>query len=254
MSRYFGSADVDAPWVERGAMGCGRRVWWGRLQHRSPLADIWWAGRVWNLCQEPNAVIMVADGHRAQAVLDQQQLACPACGGRLRKHGFSRPRCVRARGGGRRQLRPARVRCTDSGCGRTHVLLPAWCVPGRADDAETIGAALLASAAGQGYRPIAERLGVPADTVRGWLRAARAGSQWLCQRAAVVQNRFNLGCVDPALPAANRTPLGYAVDELGAAAAAVKRFFGAALSLSAWPVILLITGGRLLRPAPVRSG
>lgn len=66
-------------------------------------------------------------------------------------------------------MRPARVRCTNPACGRTQVLLPAWCVPGRADDADTIGSALLAAAAGQGHRPIAERLGVPADTVRGWL-------------------------------------------------------------------------------------
>uniref|UniRef100_UPI0035145477 hypothetical protein n=1 Tax=Candidatus Mycobacterium methanotrophicum TaxID=2943498 RepID=UPI0035145477 len=62
---------------------------------------------------------------------------------------------MRTCGGGRRHLRLARVRCTNPACGRTHVLLPAWCVPGRADDASTIGAALSAAAAGQGHRPIA---------------------------------------------------------------------------------------------------
>lgn len=89
------------------------------------------------------------------------------------------------------------------------------CVPGWADDAGTIGAALLAAATGRGHRLIAERLGVPADTVRGWLRAARAGSQWLCQRAAAVHGWVNPIREDHTLPVAGRTPLGYAVDALG---------------------------------------
>ncbi|UQX11328.1 helix-turn-helix domain-containing protein [Candidatus Mycobacterium methanotrophicum] len=113
--------------------------------------------------------------------------------------------------------------------------------------------ALLAAAAGQGHRSIAERLGVPADTVRGWLRAARTGSPWLCQRAAEVHGRVNLAREDPVLPVADRTPLAYAVDALGAAAA-VRRFFGAVLEASGWQLIVLITGGRLLRPPPDRSG
>jgi hypothetical protein len=202
-------------------------------------------------------VIVVADEQVAQTGLDEGRLVCPACGGRFRKHGFSRPRWVRRCGGGRRQLRPARVRCVNSGCGRTQVLLPAWCVPGRADDAETIGAALLAGAAGQGHRPIAARLGVPSDTVRGWLRAARAGSQWLYRHAVMVARQANLGCVDLVWPRANYaplTPLRNAVKELAAAAAALRCFFGDAQRLSAWQWIVLITGGRLLRPLPVQSG
>jgi DNA-directed RNA polymerase specialized sigma24 family protein len=60
----------------------------------------------------------------------------------------------------------------------THVVLPAASVPRRADAAEVIGSALLAKAAGRGHRTIAAELGVPAGTVRGWLRraTARAGS------------------------------------------------------------------------------
>ncbi len=95
---------------------------------------------------------------------------------------------------------------------------------------------------------------MPADTVRGWLRAARTGSPWLCQRAAEVHSRVNLAREDPVLPVADRTPLAYAVDALGAAAAAVRRFFGAVLEASGWQLIVLITGGRLLRPPPDRSG
>ncbi|UQX11610.1 hypothetical protein [Candidatus Mycobacterium methanotrophicum] len=56
------------------------------------------------------------------------------------------------------------------------------------------------------------------------------------------------------MPVADRTPLAYAVDALGAAAAAVRRFFGAVLEASGWQLIVLITGGRLLRPPPDRSG
>ena len=94
-------------------------------------------------------MIIVADEQVAESARAAGQLVCPVCGGRLRKHGFSRPRSVRTYGGAHRTLRPARVRCAEPACGRTHVLLPAWCVPGRGVDADTIGAALLAAANGK---------------------------------------------------------------------------------------------------------
>lgn len=128
-----------------------------------------------------------------------------------------------------------------------------WAVPQAWFFAAAVGAelrwwsALVAPASGALHEP-----GVPADTVRGWLRAACAGSQWLYQRAAVAQGWVCLGCVDPAVPVAGRTPLAEAVDALGAAAAAIRRFFGAVLGISAWPLIVLITGGRLLRPPRYR--
>ena len=56
-------------------------------------------------------------------------------------------------------------------CRVTHVLLAVSCLVRRADVVEVIGAALRAKARGQGHRPIAARLGRPASTVRGWLRA-----------------------------------------------------------------------------------
>jgi hypothetical protein len=46
----------------------------------------------------------------------------------------------------------------------THVLLPAWCLLWRADEAGVIGAALEAAAAGGGHRKIAGLLGRPAST------------------------------------------------------------------------------------------
>jgi hypothetical protein len=44
----------------------------------------------------------------------------------------------------------------------------------RSDEVAVIGSALIAHAAGAGHRPIADRLGVPASTVRGWLRRFRS--------------------------------------------------------------------------------
>ncbi|MHB1783765.1 MAG: helix-turn-helix domain-containing protein, partial [Acidimicrobiales bacterium] len=52
------------------------------------------------------------------------------------------------------------------------MLLPAWCLPRRRDAAEVVLKALRAKADGDGHRRIAERLGRPPGTVRGWLRRA----------------------------------------------------------------------------------
>ena len=94
---------------------------------------------------------------------------------RARRAGACRPVGKRGRAAGRLLdgpdvwLCPRRARCR--GCGRTHVLLRAWCLARRADAGEVIGLALDAKACGDGHRMIAGRLGRPASTVRGWLRA-----------------------------------------------------------------------------------
>ena len=94
-------------------------------------------------------------------------LACPSCGDVLRPWGHARWRASRREQGAVRH-RPRRASCR--GCAKTHVLLPAAWLSRRADAVSVIGAALLAKAAGSGHRPIAEALGCPASTVRGWLR------------------------------------------------------------------------------------
>ena len=101
-------------------------------------------------------------------------LDCPACTGVLRPWGFAAPRVLRGRAGVRLRLRPRRSIC--AGCRGTHVLLPVVGLARRVDVVVVIGAALLAKARGVGHRRIAAELGVPATTVRGWLRrfAARA--------------------------------------------------------------------------------
>src|SRR5258705_3416822 len=70
-------------------------------------------------------------------------------------------------------LRPRRARCRA--CRVTYVLLPVTVLLRRAYAAERIWAVLTARAEGAGHRRIGASLGVPAATVRGWLR--RAGSR-----------------------------------------------------------------------------
>ena len=112
---------------------------------------------------EAPVVMVGSDSARVEQRLGAGELVCP-CGGGLRG-GVTRGR---GRCGGRR-LRPRRARC--AACRVTHVLMAVSCLVRRADAVEVIGAALRAKAAGEGHRPIAARLGRPASTVRGWLRA-----------------------------------------------------------------------------------
>ncbi len=198
-------------------------------------------------------MIVVRDEELAQHALAEGSLRCPhrGCGGSVYRDGYARRRQVRTRAGGERQLRPQRVRCRR--CGRTNVLLPAWCVPGRSDDAETIGSALLAAAQGQGHRSIAAKLGRPATTVRGWLRAARGQLETLRAQAYALQGRIESPSEERLQPAGSG--LADALAALAAAAAAAKRFLGAdRYRTTPWEYLVLITGGRLLRPRPRPTG
>jgi hypothetical protein len=128
----------------------------------------------------------------------------------------------------------------------THVLLPAGVLPRRADSSESVGIALLAAATGRGHRPIAQTLGVPADTARGWLRRARQQAPWLRALATrlAYQTDPELGAIPP-----RRSVLADAVEALGQAAAALTRRLGP-LAASPWQLIAAFTGGRLLAPHP----
>lgn len=100
-------------------------------------------------------------------------IACPGCGGRLRPWGSARVRRIRQRleDSGRVVVhRPRRALC--GGCGATHVLLPVVLAARRADGAAVIAAAIEAKVvSGRGHRAIAQQLGRPVTTVRGWLRS-----------------------------------------------------------------------------------
>jgi transposase-like protein len=66
----------------------------------------------------------------------------------------------------------------------------------RRDEVAVIGAAIEAKVAGEGHRRIASRLGVHADTVRGWLRR-------FAERAAQIRGHFTQWAVvlDPEIGA-----------------------------------------------------
>jgi hypothetical protein len=169
------------------------------------------------------------------------ELRCPGCAGELRPWGYARSRRVRDEDA-IVTSRPRRSSCLQ--CGRTHVLLPASMLVRRADGVAVIGAALVAKAAGVGHRPIAETLGRPVSTVRGWLR--RFGS-----RAESVRVLFTglLHALDPTVATVTPTGsvFGDALDVLGVAAAAAARLFG---PRPAWQFAASASGGLLLGRGP----
>jgi len=190
-------------------------------------------------------VIVVLDEAEAQADVAGMTLRCPGCSGQLRRWGFARTRSLRSPGGGRVSLRPRRVRCVS--CRVTHVLLPALAPAHRGYVIDVVGQALVACAFGQSHRTIGADLGVPADTVRGWIRRVRGRAEWLRVQGTIAAHNF-----DPMLPAI--VPAGSlladAVSALGTAAAAMVRRIG--LLAPPWQIIAMIACGQLL--APLRSG
>jgi hypothetical protein len=164
-------------------------------------------------------------------------LSCPSCREVLGPWGYARERVTR-RVSGDWRWRPRRARCR--GCRGTHVLLAEVCLLRRQDEAEVIGAAVEAHVAGEGHRPIAERLGVPAGTVRGWLRryAANAGViRALFTRSAVV--------LDPTLGpiVAAGSVVADALEAIAVAGRAWVLRFG---PLPVWRIVSRLSAGGLL--------
>ncbi|MGW7673990.1 helix-turn-helix domain-containing protein [Streptomyces sp. NPDC054775] len=113
-------------------------------------------------------------GRVVEQRLVEGELSCPDCGGVLARWGWGRPRRLRGPAGPV-EVRPRRARCRS--CEATRILLPVLSLVRRADVVEVVGAGLELAAVGWGCRRIAERLGRPVTTVRGWLRcwSGRAG-------------------------------------------------------------------------------
>lgn len=115
-------------------------------------------------------LIVGIDSIAVETALISGKLRCPSCDGVLCPWAHARTRVVRLMGVvERRTFR--RSRC--SSCGKTHVLVPNDTLVRRRDGISVISSALLESASGTGHRKIAIRLGLPPETVRGWLRRAR---------------------------------------------------------------------------------
>lgn len=175
--------------------------------------------------------------------LSAGELLCPDCGGMLARWGWGRPRRLRGPAG-MVEVRPRRARCRS--CEATHLLLPVLSLVRRADAAEVVGAGLELAAVGWGCRRIAERLGRPVTTVRGWLRrwSRRAG------RTAAVFTAWLVALADdPAavLPAPAGTAVADAVCAVTGFAFAARARFGK-LKVPTWLLVSAACHGRLLAP------
>lgn len=178
-------------------------------------------------------------------------LACPDCGGVLSGWGYTRPRSLRRASGVEERLRLRRAICplrNSSGCGRSHVLLPALLLERRLDEVEVIWSALRARTDGLGWRRLVARVGRPASTVRGWV--ARA-----VQRAQAIRDQFTDAehllaktageDMDRVSPTGN--PLCDAVAQIGVCLAALRRTQALAMrTVSPARAVAALSGGLLL--------
>lgn len=183
-------------------------------------------------------MLMVSgDLDRVEARLAGGELCCPGCDGVLAPWGYARWRTIRDVDGEVR-VRPRRSQCGS--CEITHVLLPDGCLLRRRDSVEVIGSALVEHSRGVGYRPIAERLGRPPSTVRGWLRRFR---RWAAELAAFfVQWFLELATAsDPPTPSGSA--VGDVVEAVGLATKAGRARFG---ERSPWRMAARLSGGGLL--------
>jgi Domain of unknown function (DUF6431) len=171
-------------------------------------------------------VLLCADVESARADLVSGAVACPSCGGNLGPWGRGRERAVRLHRGERAVVRPPRGRCRS--CRATHMLLPSWMAPRRADSAGVIARAAAAAALhGTGSARLGAELGVPGSTVRGWLRRLRSRAGDLRQAATSALGRLTAGrdwpCLDPC-----GSPLGDALAAVIACARAAIACHGRA--------------------------
>lgn len=179
------------------------------------------------------------------------ELACPYCGGRLAPWGHAAPRFVREAGGLVRRIRPRRGICSGAGgCGRSHVLLPRFWLGRRVDAVTVIWAALVARAAGWGWRRICAAADRPASTVRGWLARFAAHAEPIRAGFARLERHANAGAdMDRLAPAAS--PVADAIAQIGAGCAAVRRAGGRAVfEVSAAELVAACSGGWLLGARP----
>ncbi|HEX6548638.1 MAG TPA: helix-turn-helix domain-containing protein [Candidatus Dormibacteraeota bacterium] len=131
-----------------------------------------------------------------------------------------------------------RAKCTI--CGVSQALLPSFVLVRRLDGVGTIGRALAGTVSGRGMRPLAIELGVPHETLRGWLRRYRARAPALTAGFAALA--VGLGAAAPQLSGA---PERAGLEALGAAWWQARRRFGEVMP-AVFEFANLVSGGELL--------
>jgi len=214
-------------------------------------------------------VLTVApDRDLVERQLGNGELVCPRCeAGVLGGHGWVGRRWLRRadgqvvllkahateqeKEGGKVAGGLRRGRCKQAQCRVTHVLLPAGLLGRRLDEAEVIGAALLARAGGAGCRRIGAAAGRPLSTVRGWLGRLEQNAGPLRAAFTGLVHRLE---VSPPVLTAGRGEAAEAVAAMGEAAAAARRLLGTSMrALSPWQVVAAVShGGLLAVAAPAR--
>lgn len=117
---------------------------------------------------------------------------CPDCERPLNWWaGYERP--IRSGRGYRIWIR--RGRCPP--CEKTHALLPDFVHERRYDAVDVIGPTLELGISGRGMQKVAEEMGVPFRTARGWRRPHRAGASALLQRFAELALKLGVGLGEP---------------------------------------------------------
>jgi hypothetical protein len=188
----------------------------------------------------PEGIVLIVrnDPDGVEADLANGLLVCPGCGcGVLARWGFARPRVLRD---GQR-FRPRRGICKGPGCKATHVLLPDVCLLRRRDSAEVIGGALQSMLRDrQPFWRVADRLGVPQETVRGWLLRFR---RW-AEAVRVHFTRWLLSLMPGRPPPQPTGSKGSdALEALGSAARAASLRLGVR---PLWSWVSALTAGALL--------
>jgi hypothetical protein len=181
-----------------------------------------------------------------EAQLRAGQLECLAlgCGGVLAPWWYGVSREIAGLEGAAERVRPRRAICGS--CGKTRVLLPDTMLRRRQYRVEVIGAALVAAAGGVPWTRIAARIGVPFETVRGWLRR-------FTRRAEVVR-AWLLGLLDaladdPLLPAGEAGAVAGALSVLAELHRQMPARWPLVAALSPWQLAARLSRSGLLAPA-----
>jgi hypothetical protein len=180
----------------------------------------------------------------AQLLAGWLRCLVPGCGGVLHPWWFGVPREIIGLGGAAGLVRPRRAICGS--CGATRVLLPDTMLRRRQYTSEVIGTALLLAAAGMAWTRVASRVGVPFETVRGWLRR-------FTRRADLVR-AWLLGLLDvlvddPSLPAGVAGPAAGALSVLAGLHAQMPARWPLVAALSPWQLAARLSRCGLLAPA-----